>query len=151
MKKYLLFLFIGGLLTSCVMGKLMTEEIISQNGTQTFENNFDEVWDAVKGVLLTEGYELAYEKKEKGIINTGQKLIRATAQGNSYSAQSTGIYRQYLVRIIKEAENQTKVVLTPKIYQGNNDISGKKIWVLEGKNGEVFLWEKFFKKVEELL
>ncbi|MDD2965747.1 MAG: hypothetical protein PHU33_17530 [Bacteroidales bacterium] len=151
MKKYLLLFLMGGLMTSCLTGKLMTDEIISQNGTHTFENNYDQVWDAVKGALVTQGYELAYENKEKGIINTAQKMLGAVAQGNPYGAQSTGIYRQYLVKIYKESANRSKVVVTPKIYQGNVDISDRKVWDIEGKNGEVELWNKLFKAVEEIL
>ncbi|MFN2260940.1 MAG: outer membrane protein assembly factor BamC [Psychroflexus sp.] len=155
MKKITLFLFVlaGVLLTSCSTGKHMTDEMIAQNGTKTYEHSKDQVWDAVKGVLATEGYEMAYEDKDKGIINTKQKLIRAAAQGNAYnnSAQSVGYYRQYLVRIEKISEDKTKVILTPKIFQGNNDISENKIWVIEGEKGEVRLWNKFFKQVDELI
>ena len=151
MKKYLFILLVGSLLTSCSSGKFMTSNVISTNGTKTFNASYDDVWIAVKGVLATNGYGIAFEKKEKGIINTDQKLIRTTAQAGNYTAQATGIYRQYLVKIKPISDNQIKVVLTPKIYSGNVDISEKKIWVIEGNSGEILLWQKFFKDVQSLL
>ena len=151
MTKYLFILFIGSLLMSCVTGAYMSNEVISQNGTKTFNANYNDVWDAVKGVLATNGYQIAFENMEKGILNTNQKLIRSTAHGNSTSAQATGIYRQYLVKIKSIATDETQVVLTPKIYSGNNDISEGKIWVFDGENGEILLWQKFFKDVQAFL
>ena len=149
MKKYLFILLLGGLLTSC--GEYLTDAIIAQYGTKVFEANFDDVWEATKGVLATHGYAIAYENKEKGILNTDLKLIRAQAQGNAHSAQASGIYRQYLVKIKPISDNKTQVTLTPKIFNGNNDISADKIWVIKGPNGEIQLWQKIFNDLKALL
>ncbi len=147
MKKYLLILVIGSLLMSCG-GSYMTDLIISQNGTKIFDANFSDTWNAAKGVLETQGYAIAFENKEKGVLNTKQKLIKAVSN-TSYEA--SGIFRQYLVKITPISEKQTKVVLTPRIFNGNNDISAGKIWAMEGPNGEIALWKKFFKDMQNLL
>lgn len=140
------------LLTACSSGKPLTNEFISQYGTRTFTAPYEKVWKAAEGVLSMEGYEVAYADMEKGVLNTKQKLLGATGQANPYSYQvtSAGIYRQYLIKITRNGD-QCTVVLTPKVFQGNADISDKPVWMLEGEQGEKTLFEKFFREMEELL
>lgn len=156
MKRYILLLLMGALLSSCMMGSyvsasLMTKEVIAQNGTKVYDAKYDDVWKAVKGILVTKGYYIAFEAKGKGIINTDQKIIRSTATASTYSAQATSYYRQYKVKVKEIAEGKIQVVLDPKMYAGNNDISAKQIWVIEGEYGEKKLWNNFFNEVQELL
>lgn len=147
---FLIFL-ISSLLVSCSVGSYMTQEMISENGVKTYEYDKDEVWDAVKAALVTKGYEIAYEDQEKGKINTKQKLVSQSAVIGDYSAQSVAYYRQYLVKIETISSHQTKVTLQPKVYQGSNDISDKKVWDIESEKGEIQLWEKMFNEIDELL
>jgi len=148
MKIKLFALFLIIFLSSCVTnGKYMTAKTVETHGTKIYNSSYENVWNAVKGTLATNGYDIAYEDPEKGIINTKQKII------NMYGAngQVTAYYRQYLVSISVISDNQIKVVLSPKLFEGNNDITGRKVWVMSGPNGEITLWNKFFKDVSNLL
>ncbi|HAQ64921.1 MAG TPA: hypothetical protein DCR43_03565 [Bacteroidales bacterium] len=150
--KLYLFAFAAMLFTACSAGKMLTTEYITQHGTRTYEASNDQIWKAVEGVLSMQGYEIAFADQEKGIINTKQKILGAVGSANPYSYQvvSTGIYRQYLIRITHEGSHCT-VVLKPRVFQGNADISDQAVWRLDGPEGEQALFEKFFKELEGLL
>ncbi len=147
-----LIVVFSSLLLGCSIGSsFMTQELIDENGVKTYSHSKAEVWDAVKGALATEGYEIAYENKEKGKINTKQKLVSQRAIMGDYSAQYVSYYRQYLVKIEMISTEQTKVTLEPKVFQGSNDISDKQVWDIESEKGELQLWKKMFNQIEEML
>ncbi len=140
------------LITACSPGKMLTTGFIAQYGTRTYEASYERIWKAVEGVLSIEGYEIAFADQEKGIVNTKQKLLGAVGAANPYSYQvtSTGIYRQYLIKITQDG-NRCTIVLKPRVYRGNTDLSDKAVWRLDGPEGEQALFEKFFSDLEEIL
>ncbi len=152
MYKILTTLLLGLIISTvaCVGGggKHMTNEIVMEHGTKIYKADYKMVWEAVKGTLVTDGYYLAYVNPKKGIINTRQKLIRSFIGNNG---QASSYYRQYLVTVIAISKTEVKVTLSPKLFAGNTDITGEKVWVIDGKDGEILLWEKFFKDVSNLL
>jgi len=147
--KLFILLFITTI-ASCVTarGYYMTDKTVEQYGTRIYKVSYDNIWNEIKGTLITSGYEIAYENREKGIINTKQKVILLSA---NKGGQATVYSRQYLVSVIKISNEEIKVKLTPKLFKGNNDITKQEIWVIEGKDGEIELWNKFFEDLSGLL
>ncbi len=148
MKKYILFLLVGGLLTSCVASRFLEDDIVIQHGTKVFNANYEKLMNSISSVLETEGYDIANVNMDKGTIKSKQKMVGATGNGAGYAV---GLYRQYTVKVTKISEDNYKVILQPRVFQGNLDISDRKVWVIDGEAGEIALWQSLFKKIKENL
>ena len=135
--------------------KRLTPEVINEFGTKTINVSRDSVFNAVKAVLISHDYVIDIENVKKGIIKTRKKDIGATGNEsyglNSSTAQITTTYRQYNATIEEVEKGKTKVVLIPRIYVGDADVSEEKVWVLKGPAGEYKLWEALFKEIGERL
>ncbi len=135
--------------------KRLTQEIINEFGTKTFNADKDSIFRIVKAVLISHDYAIDIENAKKGLIKTKKKDIGASGNAsyglNSSSAQIRSNYRQYNVTIEEIEKGKTKVVFVPKIYIGEADVSEEKIWVFKGLGGEYKLWETLFKEIEERL
>jgi hypothetical protein len=130
-------------------GAAMTPAEIQTNGTHSFNAPMDKVFAAAKGALLTEGYEIATENPEKGVIKTKRKLVRADAsmQGPG-TATAVEVTRQYIVRLTSDG-GRTQVTAEPKVFQGDADLSDGSVWALDGDQGERALWQRLFREIED--
>jgi hypothetical protein len=129
------------------MGAKMTQEIIDQYGTKTFNAPKDSVFNALQNVLVGQGYEIAFAKPEKGEIKTKRKIL----SGHGNDTRVSFYYKQYIGKVEEKEPGKTTVVLTPKVFSGETDISEKKCWVLKGASGEYKLWETLFNDLKEQL
>jgi hypothetical protein len=146
----LAFTFAAG----CVMGAPMTPQVIQESGTHSFNAPYAKVFAATEGALKSEGYPIAISQPDKGLIKTGQKIIKAVARGygssSSYRAEAVGIARQYVVHVSRSGAT-TVVSAEPRIFQGNADLSDKPVWDLDSPQGERALWEGLFRDIQEVL
>lgn len=148
---FLIVFFLTGfpMLLSAQMyvGSHMKQETIDEFGTKVFNASAEVVINAVKAAFIDHDYDLGIEKPEKGEIRTKRKLLSATGDAN----HAVFYYRQYIATITEKEPGKTTVVLTPKMFLGENDISEKKCWVIKGNKGEIKLWEVFFKDIQDQL
>ncbi|MCY0985697.1 hypothetical protein OV203_01045 [Nannocystis sp. ILAH1] len=140
-------------LTGCAGSRasVITPEEVQTHGTYTFTAPPAEVFAATLGALKTLGYPIAVTNEEKGIIKTERKFIRAMAVGGNYSAQAIDFTRQYYLRLESSDGASTSVTADPKVYMGERDVSGDKVWVLEGPEGERELWKRLFTEIQSNL
>lgn len=141
------------MLTTLVYGqKKLDQKTINEFGTKTFDKSKEELFPIIKKVLTNNQYEIELENLEKGKIKTKKKPLGETgvSTGNG-SAQFNRNYRQYSIQLESVTPTQTKVVLTPKVWIGEADVSDQKVWVLKGPAGEIKLWENIFTSIEEQL
>ncbi len=151
MKKIVLFLILLISVPS-ISQKKMTKEIINEYGTKVFNAPKAEVFQTLKSVLESNDYQIDFENIEKGKIVTKKKVLGASAMRTDIgTAQITRNYRLYLVVVESIDTNKTKVVLTPKVFIGEGDVSDEKVWIIKGNTGEIKLWENIFNSIQERL
>ncbi|KAF2518727.1 hypothetical protein E0W68_08210 [Flavobacterium salilacus subsp. salilacus] len=144
--------FILILLTTSVFAqKKMTQKVIDEYGTKIFEAPKEQIFSLVKKVLESNNYEIDYENLEKGKIITKKKVIGESGFAGVGTAQFRTNYRQYTAVFESLSPNRTKVVLIPKIWIGEADVSEDRIWVLKGSAGEIKLWQNIFNNIQERL
>jgi hypothetical protein len=149
MLRTLVFLLLLAL-TGC--GAAMTPAEIGANGTKTYEAPREKVMAAIQSALKAEGYGIATVNEEKGIIKTERKLVRAQAQRVGASAAiAQEITRQYIVRVSEDGDGKVKVVVEPKVFQGDADLSDGSVWQLDGAAGERTLWKRLFQEISDNL
>jgi hypothetical protein len=129
----------------------MTEEEVGAYGSHSYAAPGAKVFTAVVSALKSEGYEIAVENQEKGIVRTGRKMIRAAAAGGYGYAQAVAYTRQYMIDVRTKPDGQILVVARPRVFAGEQDLSANKVWVLEGDQGERRLWNNLFQEIGELL
>lgn len=151
MKKIVLFLILLISVPS-ISQKKMTKEIINEYGTKVFNAPKAEVFQTLKNVLESNDYQIDFENIEKGKIVTKKKVLGASAMRTDIgTAQITRNYRLYSVVVESIDTNKTKVVLTPKVFIGEGDVSDEKVWIIKGNTGEIKLWENIFNSIQERL
>ena len=156
MKKFAWFLAAGLALaaptTGCFMsqGNPLTPVEVQSNGSHDFSAEQEHVFKATAAALEGQGYKLILVDQEHGHIKTGQKLVRAMAQGSYSSAVAIEATRQYDVRLVAEG-GKTRVTATPRVFMGSTDVSDGPVWDLEGPAGERALWAQLFKEIDSNL
>jgi hypothetical protein len=137
--------------SGCVTGQPLTPADIATHGTAAFNASAAKVFLATQNALKTEGYTVAVADAGKGRITTGRKLVRAQAvRTSSYTAQAVEITRQYIIEIQSNGSGST-VTATPRVFQGDLDLSDRSIWDLDGQMGEYVLWTQLFRDIKEAL
>lgn len=137
-------------LTSFAQGRKLKQKHIDEYGTKVFNYEKDKVFPIILEVLKNNDFEIELERKEKGLIKTKRKNISTTGVGTSNNtAQFTSNYRQYIVTIVESNQNETKVILKPRIFIGDADLTDRAVWVLNGPAGEIKLWERLFSEIDE--
>lgn len=129
----------------------MSPEEISAHGTHTFAASPTDTFAATVGALRTLGYTLAVVNEDKGIIKTDRKELRAQAVYSANTAMAVGVTRQYYVRIAVDDAGHSTVAAEPKVFIGERDVSGDKVWALEGPEGERELWKRLFAEIQSNL
>ncbi len=141
---------------------LDTQEI-GAHGTRSFNAPLSKVFAATVAALKSLGYDIAAQVVGKGIIRTTRKLVRSQVVGSSHGMGGAGLYsgsssavtvdftRQYLVNMRESEDGQVVVVVRPKVFAGENDLSEQPIWALDGPAGERQLWKALFQTINELL
>ena len=155
LSRHVVALFTGlavSLGAGCFMGGgvMMTPQVIQQAGSQSFNAPYDKVFSATVNALKGEGFPIATAQPEKGMIKTGQKLIRSVARGGNGSATAVDITRQYVVQVAKAGDG-VMVSAEPRIFQGNAELSGQPIWDLDSPEGERALWQRLFRDIREAM
>lgn len=137
---------LGAILCSCVHGEMLTPAEISSHGRAAFNAPRAQVFAAAAGTLRAEGYVIAQEDMDKGVIKTGRKTVRVVAMGNAHAAQAVDYSRQYTVTVRSEGA-RTSVTAEPRVFMGERDVSGEAVWALDGPEGERALWNQFFREL----
>lgn len=133
-------------------GAQLTQADIDTSGTRTFDAPIAKVFVAAQSGLVADGYELALVNPERGIIKTKRKFLRAAASAtSSYSATAVEISRQYLLTVTAVDAGKTRVQVTPRVYQGDADLSAGAVWDMESPQGERALWNRLFKEIADSL
>lgn len=132
--------------------KKMTKEIIEEFGTKIFDAPKSEVYQTLKSVLESNDYQIDFENFDKGKIITKKKLLGASAMRTDIgTAQIARNYRLYSATIEIIDNNKTKIILTPKVFIGEGDVSEQKVWIIKGDSGEIKLWQNIFNSIQERL
>jgi hypothetical protein len=135
-------------------GAAMTATEVSTYGTTVIDGTPDQVYQATLGALRAEGYQIATERPDRGLIITDRRDIRTDAHystGGSYAM--TSVYtRQYTMELTTEGEGHVRVVATPALFQNGIDISSRSVWDLtDDTAGERVLWNRLFARIRQLL
>lgn len=149
MRNYFVMILLLVGLAGC--GAAMTPAEIQTNGTHAFTAPMEKVFDATQAALKAQGYEIALANRDKGLIKTNRKLVRADAVGNAQAASAVEVTRQYIVTITADPKGGSKVEVIPKVFRGEADLSDGSVWVLDGAAGERTLWGRLFKEIEDAL
>lgn len=140
-------------ITGCGGGAMTATEVATY-GTTVIDGTSDQVYQATIAALRAEGYQIATERPDRGLIITDRRDIRTDAQystGGSYAM--TSVYtRQYTVELTTEGEGHVRVVATPALFQNGIDISSRSVWDLTDETGgERTLWNRLFARIRQLL
>jgi hypothetical protein len=131
-------------------GAMMTPTVIEQAGTQAFKAPYEKVFTATVNALKGEGFPIAMAEPEKGLIKTGQKIIRSVAVGGNHTAVAVDVTRQYVIHVGKAGDGIV-VSAEPRIFQGNAELTDQPIWDLDSPQGERALWKRLFRDIQEAL
>ena len=130
-------LLLGCSLFILACGHLLTPAELDTQGSKKFAGNKDAVYGATVNALVDQGYEIALMNPETGAVKTHRRFTGAAAY-----------YRLYLVRVEESGPGAVTVRAEPRVFQGADDISGKKIWNMDYENK---LWGQLFKAIQDNL
>lgn len=121
-------LLVASMVSGCAMtqGALMTTEEVATYGTKELTAPPAKVFQAVVGALKAQGFAIAVEKPEKGLIKTNRRLIRSAAMGSANYAQAVDYTRSYSAHIEALANGTTRLSLHPYVFAGEQDLLGRK-------------------------
>jgi hypothetical protein len=132
---------------ACGPGVALSPAEIKNHGIVVLRAPPDKAFQASVEALKTLGYEIAVESADKGLIVTKRKglpdLSAVNPNGGPFS-------RQYTIEI-RDAGGSSRITATPAIFENETDISGKKVWDIDGPVGEHELWKQLFAKIEQRL
>lgn len=142
--------FVSMQAAGCFGGALLTQAELTDYGSRSFDAPRDRVFKASVGALRSQGYEIAVENPETGLIKTTRKVIRADAEStSSRSASAVSITRTYALRIEEMTPGKSRVTASPRVFRGDEDLSDGPVWALEGQAGERQLWANLFREIQE--
>lgn len=128
-------------------GSLLSAKEVADYGTKRFDAPVEKVFAAASNALKSMGYQVVIENADKGLLQSDRKYIRTDGHAVSSSVVGTVYTRQYLVRVVA-VEPMVEVVVTPRLFQNDIEISNERVWALEG---EKHLWAQFFSELENSL
>jgi hypothetical protein len=129
----------------------LTPQEIQAHGVVVVRASPERVFKASLAALQALGYEIAEESPEKGLIVTKRRSVPSLAEGSAESATVHEYFRQYTIEIRGAGGGTSRVKVTPAIFDGGDDVSGRKVWDLESPVGERELWKQLFAKIEQML
>lgn len=134
----------------------LTPKDIEVHGTATFQATEEKVFQASLDALKVLGYNIAAERKDKGLIITKRKFVGEISRSvrtsqNSATGTSTVYTRQYTLEIKPGPTGSTRVVATPQVFENDVDLSAKPVWVFDGPAGELTFWKQLFTQIQTLL
>jgi len=126
----------------CASGQVLTQGEIGRKGSRSFAAPPTTVFYAAVGVLMADGYEIASEDPEQGIIVTKPMAV---AEGGQVTA------RAYRITIVPDDHGGSRMIAAPLLYAGTRDISDRELWTLDGPRGEHAHWTELFEDIDGVL
>ena len=134
---------------ACAHGQVLTQQELDAHATRSYAAPMAKVFPATENALRAQGYDIAVSDPAKGTIKTKRKFVRAVARREQDTAAAIELTRQYLVHVEETAAGQTRVIALPRVYAGEDDLSEKGVWDLEGPVGERRLWSNLFREIQD--
>jgi hypothetical protein len=133
----------------------LTPKEVEAHGVVVVRGPPDKVLEASIDALKLLGYEIALERRDKGLIVTKKRSVPdmavGTAQGTEAVTAPPSYTRQYTLEIRDGGGGTSRVKATPAVFENAADISDKRVWDLESPLGEREMWKQLFAKIEQRL
>ncbi|WAS95979.1 hypothetical protein [Nannocystis punicea] len=134
-------------LVGCISrGAHLTESQQQSFGTRTFAASYDATFAAARDALPALGYQLNHVNAAQGRITTTRRPTGVRAGLGLGGAMTAPLYRQYDLRVVRVDPGHTRVIATPRLYEGERDISHESTWTLTGEHD---LWRALFAQIEQ--
>jgi len=132
-------------------GTHVTEAEQQSFGTRTFAADYDATFAAARDALPLLGYDLDFASAPQGRITTTKRAYGASAGVDFGGTVTSTLYRQYDLRFVRVDPGHTRVIATPRKYDGDRDVSRSPVWTMTGEQGEYELWRALFVQIERNL
>ncbi len=161
--KFMKSVFVGSLifgalvfsgLTACVTEvvppsySVLKKQTVEKFGTKTLQAPKETVFLAAAEALKVMGYKISSNNAKRGILVT--EPLAVMVQTNRSKGAVSDQFRKYTISVIGNAQ-RSRIVARPSLYVGSKNVSGQKVWTVEGPEGERVLWEKYFELVNHFL
>ena len=93
------------------------------------------------------GYTLSLSDPTTGRLVTGRLPFGVRLELGLYGRDSTPLWRQYELRVLRVDPGYTRVIAVPHQYAGERDISSDRVWTLDGPQGEHAQWQALFTQI----
>ncbi|MDC0675780.1 hypothetical protein [Nannocystis radixulma] len=120
-------------------------------GTHTFAADYDATFVAARDALPLLGYDLDFASAPQGRITTTKRHYGERAGVEFGGTVTSELYRQYDLRLVRVDAGHTRVIATPRKYNGDRDMSANPVWTMTGPEGEYEQWRALFAQIEHNL
>lgn len=137
---FILAVFFSGILLTCPAGDAQMNAV----NVQVLKADYSGVWDGLVDILRSSGEKISVQKKDKGIIKTGYRVIKPPEMRDNVNiplrGYSGGFQRSWLwaryrseftVEKLNDQETKVKIMIR---YEGWNASAGRYVRVIS--NGE---------------
>ncbi|MBZ5711035.1 hypothetical protein [Nannocystis pusilla] len=145
-------LMLAALPLACISrGTHVTAAAQESFGTRTFAADYDATFVAARDALPLLGYDLDFASAPQGRITTTKRPYGVRAGVEFGGTVTSTLYRQYDLRFVRVDPGHTRVIATPRQYDGDRDISAGPVWTMTGQDGEYEQWHALFAQIEHKL
>ena len=137
-------------LVGCAHLVPMTPELVRDEGRMVFTGTPEKVFQAVQEALDSENIGVAVAKPDTGLIVSKRFVLAAYATGGRYVATANEDTIQYDITI-KGAGAETEVVVAPRGFHNNMEVTDREVWQLDGPQGQRARWQRLFDGVKKML
>jgi hypothetical protein len=138
------------LLAGCVHTVAMTPDVVQQDGRLVVSGPPEKVFQAVKDALDSENIGVSVAKPETGLIVSKRFVLAAYATGNRYIASANEDTIQYDITV-KGAGSDVEVVVAPRGFHNNIEVTDREVWQLDGPQGQRSRWQRLFAQIKKML
>jgi len=135
-------LFFGAFALLVLAGCATTQSISVESRTRTYDNSYDEVFNAVVATLASDGYSINSADRENGIITTDERarLGLRLFQGN----------RTKVTALVRDSDANVSVILNLATSTANEE-GGQDVQIMPPGVAREFYRELFAKISDELV
>jgi len=138
------------LLSGCAHMVAMTPEVVQQDGRMTFQVAPEKVFKAVQDALDAENIGVSVAKPDSGLIVSKRFVLAAYATGGRYIATANEDTIQYDITV-KAAGADVEVVVAPRGFHNNMEVTEREVWQLDGAQGQRARWQRLFAQIKRML
>ena len=138
-------------LAGCAHLVPMTPELVRDEGRMVFTGTPEKVFQAVQEALDSANIGVAVAKPETGLIVSKRFVLAAYATAGRYVATANEDTIQYDISVKGTSDSEVEVVVAPRGYHNNMEVTDREVWQLDGPQGQRERWARLFAEIKKML